>query len=587
MSILIEPSYNGIIQTFISIIIISGIIFLGNKVNNFFFRKYNHVLFDLLIGFILFSQLIKIFSYLGFFKQFNFIFSYTFLILGIYNLKNFYNYIKNKKKFFLKSKIKIMIFFTLFLFFIISISPPSMADALDYHYGFPLYLLKFNQIPPVNLWLFGALAGNGEFINASALTLGTDNFGSLIQFTSLVMLLFFFEKEIKQQHKFNFLIIFIISSPTILQLLSGPKFLLLPQIATTVALYLLIKLKKIELIDFVFISILLMGATQFKLSFLLSGSIIGIYTFFKAFKINKIKVLLATLLLFSFFYIPTAVWNFSQIQNPNFYNIFYSVPTEMIKNLSTFRENNYYFPFNLLIPKSLGTISTVIGFQFLLLFFPFKKTRNFYVIIFITLGTTCLYYFFGMNISRIYYEFILWSSIIFVFINDKKVNYDFYTKLMLPQLFIVICASLYFTTFAISGIFSNKMRDNFMKNNSLHYEGIKWANDILPMNAKIVSDLRSVSLFSREFAPTDWLDYNAPKNLVNGYLNIIKEKKMNYIIFIGKLSKNNSFKNCLGDKYAESEKIKRSTRNPFNRNSTYIYSIYKLNYEKLPNCAKD
>ena len=62
-----------------------------------------------------------------------------------------------------------------------------MADALDYHYGIPMHLLKFNQIPSLNLWLYGNVGGNGDIFNSIAIYLGSDNFGSLIQLISILL----------------------------------------------------------------------------------------------------------------------------------------------------------------------------------------------------------------------------------------------------------------------------------------------------------------------------------------------------------------------------------------------------------------
>ena len=74
MNILIEPIYIGIVQTIISLILISGLIFFGRIVNTKIFKSYNYLIFNLTISIIFFSQSIKIISYLGFFKQINFFF---------------------------------------------------------------------------------------------------------------------------------------------------------------------------------------------------------------------------------------------------------------------------------------------------------------------------------------------------------------------------------------------------------------------------------------------------------------------------------------------------------------------------------
>ena len=83
----------------------------------------------------------------------------------------------------------------------ISVAPPSMADALDYHYGIPLYLLKYNQIPNINFWLYANVGGNGDIFNSLALTLGTDNFVSTLQFISIFLFLSFLKNEIKEKNK--------------------------------------------------------------------------------------------------------------------------------------------------------------------------------------------------------------------------------------------------------------------------------------------------------------------------------------------------------------------------------------------------
>ena len=587
MNILVEPIYIGLVQSILSLFLISGIIYFGKKINVILFKKYDFIFFNLLISLIIFSQILKISSYVGFFKEINFILSYSFLFFGIYNLKNLFSFFNIRDFLLTLSKMEILIILFLFILFIISISPPSMADALDYHYGIPLYLLKFNQIPSLDLWLHGNVGGNGDIFNSIAIYLGSDNFGSLIQLISILLFFLFLKKEINNKNKINFLIIFILSSPTILQLLSGPKFMLLPQLMTTTALYFFVKIKKIELIDFIFIAVLLMGAAQFKSSFIISSSLIGFLTFYKALRFNKIKILFYTLLLTVIFFAPTAIWNFSEVSSFNLINIFTPMPDEMMNNMKSFRENHLIYPLNLLIPDSLGKISTVIGFQFLLLFFSFKKTKQFKSVILITFGTILIHSFIGMNVGRMYFEFILWLAISFIFINDKKINYNFYTKLILPQLLLVFCLSFYFAATSVPTIFSNKSRDSFMIKNSNYYASIKWINNTLPLDAKVISEIRSVSLLKNEFAPTDWLDFDIPKNKLIGYFNLLKEKKMNYIVLVTDTLNHHSFKNCVSSEFAQSGNFIKATRNPLNRKGEYSLSIYHFDYKKLPSCFID
>ena len=48
----------------------------------------------------------------------------------------------------------------------------------------------------------------------------------------------------------------------------------------------------------------------------------------------------------------------------------------MIKSLQLYKENDFIYPINLLIPSSLGKITTILGFQFLILFLFLKEQKN-------------------------------------------------------------------------------------------------------------------------------------------------------------------------------------------------------------------
>ena len=67
-----------------------------------------------------------------------------------------------------------------------------------------------------------------------------------------------------------------------------------------------------------------MGASQFKLSFLLSGLVIGTFLFLKSFMNNKIKIIIFSIILSSiFFWSNLFIWNYIQLDSFSFQNIFY------------------------------------------------------------------------------------------------------------------------------------------------------------------------------------------------------------------------------------------------------------------------
>jgi hypothetical protein len=596
MNILVEPFFIGIFQVIISILLFSGLTFVGRIINILFFKNYQQILLDLIVSIIIISQILKIIVYIGLFEKTYVFFSFILVVLGVLNIKNIFYEFSYKIFFFKKSKLTLIVILLLFLLFLISIAPPSMADALDYHYGIPLYILKYNEIPNINFWLYANVGGNGDIFNALALYLKTDNFVSFIQFVSILLFLSLLKKELTEKSKFIFISIFILSSPTILQLLSGPKFMLLPQIMTALALFYYIKNEAIKPLDFIFISILLMGAAQFKSSFIISGSLIGLLTFLRAYKSSGFKNFFSIFWLVIFFFLPTTIWNFNQILNFNFINIFSIMPDPMMENMKAFKENGFIYPLEIFIPSSLGKVSSVLGFQILILLMHINASKKFNITLYIIVSTIILHYFLGMNVGRMYYEFILWGSVAFIFSEKKFFNYNLFSFVILPQTILIIIFSSYFAAISLPSLFSNKQRDNFMINNTFYYEGIKWVNKTLPKNSKVISTIRSVSLLKNEFAPTDILDFNLKESHTNKYLKILKEKKFDFILIDDYLD-NHVLKNCIGNEFAKSTAFKRATRNPFNsiasqydfsrgmvKNSEYKLILYHFNYKTLPEC---
>ena len=47
-------------------------------------------------------------------------------------------------------------------YLLLALGPPTQADALDDHWGVPIYLMQQHQWPPTEIWLHGSLAGIGE-----------------------------------------------------------------------------------------------------------------------------------------------------------------------------------------------------------------------------------------------------------------------------------------------------------------------------------------------------------------------------------------------------------------------------------------
>ena len=68
--------------------------------------------------------------------------------------------------------------------------------------------------------------------------------------------------------------------------------------------------------------------------------------------------------------------------------------------------------------------------------------------------------------------------------------------------------------------------------------------------------------------------------------NLIKEKKINYIVLRNNSHIISMLKNCIGNKYLQSPEFIVSTRNPLNRGHKYSVSIFEFNSKNIMNCVK-
>ena len=146
MNILVEPLYIGLIQTLISFVFILWIYFWGQIINKIIFKDYNNLFFNLLISVILISQVIKIFSYLGFFKQINLTFSLIIFFAGIYNLKFFYNLINKNTVHIPKIFFDFNYYYFIFIFYCIN-CPSNNGRCPGLSLRFFDLFIKFNEVP--------------------------------------------------------------------------------------------------------------------------------------------------------------------------------------------------------------------------------------------------------------------------------------------------------------------------------------------------------------------------------------------------------------------------------------------------------
>ena len=301
----------------VSIILLFGVVAIGNIFQKFFLKrikifKYSeyNIFFSPIIGSYLLIMTTYPFLILEFYASlFIEYLCYLLFLLGILNIySKFFFYISLIKKFNLKYDLVFLIIIILYiLLFFISASPITHADSLDYHFSGALDLFRKGSFHKEILPMDNNFVSIGEILISIGLPLGAEQFGGMIQFSSLLSLIPILLKN-KQNRIF---LLTILICPITFFLVSSPKPQLLFSISSLlIFIYLFMYFPKLNLknakISFFIIILILTLNFLVKYSFLVSGVLLGIYLLFLMVK-KKISYL------FDFFNDNCFYFNFTTI----------------------------------------------------------------------------------------------------------------------------------------------------------------------------------------------------------------------------------------------------------------------------------
>ncbi len=585
-----------------SIILFFGVIFVGDffqkilikKIKKYKFINYN-IFFSPIIGIYIIISLLYIILIFEIYSIF-FIktFSYFIFFLGIINLYlNRSLYLQLIKSFKLNQSLEIhlIIGFYVLLFFI-SASPITHADSLDYHFLGALNLLNNGHFQKEILPMHTNLVSVGEIPLALGLSIGAEQFGGIIQFSSLLSLIpIFFQKG----HNKLFLLA-ILACPITFFLVSSPKPQLLFCITTLLIFIFLVKnfpkLKNKEIKLFFLIGLLLLSFIFLaKYSFILSTSLLLIYSYFilvrKKFFYSPIMI---GLVVFLITILPHWIFRHQNFDT-DIINLFISpLPLNVYgyESLQNLLSGGSIDLINVIIFKHLKDFTSSFGPLFVILILMINKnTLNFkFPLIMITTFIICVIIF-GSNLNRFLYEGYLWLVFLvsLTFIKNSKI-YNFFSKIVFVQSFLIFLICIYFVVTIFPGSINENFKKKVMMNYANGYELAEWTNQKLNKEDILISTHRSISLFNMKTFSNIFTWHIDPKNKLSlKYANYLKSEKINRIVFYGKKLDTKPFEKCLGKKLFYKENVGRHVgRNPFTEREYYSGWIFEFKNEYLPNC---
>jgi hypothetical protein len=177
----------------------------------------------------------------------------------------------------------------LFAYFLIVLGPACDVDSLDYHLGAPLDWMLHGSIYARWDWIHSHLVGLGEMISMMGLAAGTDNLGALFQFASLLIMIALATTFAQSARQRLMGALLIAACPVMLELGIFQKPELMPAVAMTAALILIVReWENIQPATIIAAFVCVGFAAACKYSFILSTPVVTAAGLIAAFRARRL-----------------------------------------------------------------------------------------------------------------------------------------------------------------------------------------------------------------------------------------------------------------------------------------------------------
>ena len=431
----------------------------------------------LLVFFLVFLFYASVFNYLILFKLENIIkvIFFIILILQIFfsfkmkkNIKLEFTKKINKKNF----KRNLFLFLGFFGFFLISILPVTDADSIASHLNFATKLFYNSSFPndlPKDIEFVSY--SNSEILLLISTFLASDNFGSQLNFFTLIFFLIFFFKD----NKIFFYLI--LSCPLIIFFISTQKLQLFYGLLYLYIFILIINKKSFNKFQILSICFLIAFYASGKIYYILLALPLFIFFLNKNLK-NFKEVFFCSVLAFFIVLFPILLNKFIYFSNPlapfadniiGQNNFIFNIYSDSLRSsegwLNDKRLIVFLKPF---FPVNIAEISASLGLFFFLIFDNnlLIKVKYFPLII------TILIFITGQALPRYYFE----AFLILIFFTKFKNN--FYTKVMYLHIIpvVVFTVSFIYIAYIQNAVLINK--DKYLSKFSYTYYNSKKINKL-------------------------------------------------------------------------------------------------------------
>ena len=491
---------------------------------------------------------------------------------------------------------------------LLSLGPITDADSLDYHLGVAIAVLNSGAFPFAPEWFHSRLAGAGEILIALGLAVGAEQFGAMLQCSAVLGLLAMLWWGVNPQSALRPLVaLALVTSPVFLGWVSSPKPMLLPGAMTTLALLIgthaiwnrsntqALPIKS----SFSLICLLVMMAAMMKFNFLLSGGLVGAFALLGMVKRGQTLAALSIgLVCTALFFAPYPIWKHVYFGGDWLSTLTTPMPghwpgtSKFEEFLRGFRDS--YFPLSLLVPPSLGYLSTVLGVGALLAlsglgglgaFLSLAKkslvkndalANHFFVVI--ALITATLGLLLGQLNARFFLEPYYWLLFALLVWSPRLPAMLRKTLMILvsTQALAVLTMNSIGLALLSVGAISVEQRKEVLLQRGYDYSAAIWLDEVAPTNAVVLSGLRSVALMPRLTISTDSRSYLIAEGLhEHAYFPMLRTKRPTHLLVQSDTNAPAPTRQCFTEIAAGPKRLRTATRNPFHSGGEFDVWLLK------------
>jgi hypothetical protein len=491
---------------------------------------------------------------------------------------------------------------------LLALGPVTNADALDYHMGAAIALLNNGGMPANPEWFHSRFAGNGEVLNALGLAVGAEQFGSLLQFASLMAvasLLLPTLRASESRKSGEILLLAVLSSPVLLFLISGPKPQLWPIAMTTLGFALLVN-HSVETLDrralrvrYLLVCLLCMSATQAKFNFLLGGGMIGCLAIFTMARQRELPAaFLLGVLAAALVMLPPLAWKMHTYGASPLDALLNPMPGHLpgtdrmiahARNNPDF-PNSLPFPLSILLPSQPGGLTTVLGLGSLLLLWvrpgPSVRGHAALAVVLTSILATAVA---APPAARMYMEPYFWGLYLCSLqAAGNRLAFPAPMRWITLAQAAGFCVACWFGAISLfPGALAASWRERIMDRSANGHALMHWVDRVLPQEAVLLNSHRSMALAPRlalDYGWTNYVDPASPEAAL--YLDQLKAKKVTHVLLPDRAAQDLPLSGCFGPIFAGPGPGRMASRNPFNQSTSYDAWLMKFDSSKLPGCAR-